>query len=129
MNCVDTDDSNNCNYNGIKFLKISKLTRYWSATRINVNKENTNIFSKVEDILAISIKILHDTSISCIQIDGLKLSKENIKFLKFWFVEPFGQYSNHLNISKKYHDLKPYGDSFKYRPLTGKLVLTRWTSK
>ena len=116
------------NSNGIKYLKINKLTRSWAAAKIDVNKENTNVFSSVEDILSISTKILHDTSISCIQIGGLKLLQQHIRFLNFWFVKPFGEYSNDLIIGKQYHDLKPYDVFYKYRQSTGELVLTCWQS-
>ena len=115
-------DSNHTNK--LRYLKIGKLTTYWSKNILLA--QDTNKKNNINDILALSTKILQETSVRCIQIGGLKLSKENMEFVKFWFVEPFGEYSHDLVVGQKYHDLKPFGAAFKYVANSGELVLTRW---
>ena len=70
--------------NGIKFLKISQLISTNSIRRLALNINDITTTSTIQDILGLSTKILHETSIRCIQLGGLKLSKQNIDFLKFW---------------------------------------------
>ena len=116
--------------NGIKFLKISQLITTYFPSTLDLDDVYIPTMATIEDILGLSTKILHETSIRCIQLGGLKLSKQNIDFLKFWFVKPFGEYSYDVTISakKKRYDLKPFSSTFRYRANSGDLTMSRWCS-
>lgn len=113
----------------IKFIKIGKLNvTSWRTRRLDLKGPDVDIGyrAKIQDILSLSTKLLQQTNIECIQIGGLKLLQQHIEWIKFWFVNPFGEYSYDTSVDKKPYQLKPFKGVFKYRPGSGILTLSAW---
>ena len=71
-------------------LNIGILKTYhWSSTPLKcfkLNKKLSQLF------LNLIIKITHETSINSLIIGQIELSKEQIEYLQFWFIDPFGEF-------------------------------------
>ena len=78
----------------IKYLSFDQVQSHLFIDHIGVV---CKIPSNVAHILNIATKLGDESSIRCISIGVIKLSDYHIEFLKFWFVEPFGQFDYHLH--------------------------------
>ena len=82
---------------GLTYLKIQTESELFEQHR------ETN-----DQILKSLIQITQKTSIKCVSILPVNLNQEQLKHVKFWFVEPFGEYHYKQYPNYSIVDVSPF---------------------